>query len=93
MSQPNQSATAPTPSEVAKLHANSDVDTATTSQHHTIGIGQNQVSGGKHTHNGRNSVKIGKGLDVSFPTTAGAAYSQAQMQSVIDALRDLGFGT
>lgn len=93
MTQPIQSATGPSPSEVAKVHANSDVDSATTAQHHTIGIGRNQVSGGEHNHNGRNSKRIGKGLDTGFPTTAGAAYSQAQMQAIIDALRDLGFGT
>lgn len=90
MSQPQSG---PSPSEVAKVHANSDVDSATTAQHHTIGIGRNQVSGGEHTHNGKNSKRIGKGLNLAFPTTAGAAYSQAQMQAVIDALRALGLGT
>jgi hypothetical protein len=83
----------PTSEAVNKLHSNSDLDTSTNSQHHTLGIGQNQASPGSHTHNGKNSKKIGKGLDVAFPTTANAAYSQAQMQSVIDALRDLGLGT
>lgn len=87
--------TSPTPSsaDVNKFHSNSDSDTAVTALHHTLGIGQNQATAGTHNHNGKNSKKIGKGLDAGFPTTAGAAYSQAQMQSVIDALRDLGFGT
>lgn len=84
---------APTSTEVNHLHANSDVDTSATSQHHTIGQGQNQVSNGAHTHNGKNSKKIGKGINLSFPTTAGAAYTQAQIQSIIDALRALGLGT
>lgn len=83
----------PTPTEVSKFHSNSDVDSATTSQHHTLGIKNGQASPGDHKHDGKSSKKIGKGLDTGFPTTAGAAYSQAQMQSVIDALRDLGFGT
>lgn len=85
--------TQPNSEEVNKFHSNSDADVSTTSQHHTLGIGANQATAGNHTHNGKNSKKIGKGLDLAFPTTAGAAYSQAQMQSVIDALRDLGFGT
>lgn len=83
----------PDSSAVNKFHFNSDVDTAVTAQHHTLGISHNQACGGDHNHNGKNSKKIGKGLDASFPTTATVGYTQAQMQSVIDALRDLGFGT
>lgn len=78
---------------INKLHSNSDVDGSTTAQHHTLGTGHNQSSPGDHKHDGKSSKKIGKGLDTGFPSTANAAYSQAQMQSVIDALRDLGFGT
>lgn len=88
MVQPNPSST-----EVSKFHANCDADSSTTAQHHTLGIKNGQASPGDHKHDGKSSRKIGKGLDAAFPTTAGAAYSQAQMQSVIDALRDLGFGT
>ncbi len=83
----------PQSTEVTKFHSNSDVDASTSAQHHTLGVGHNQSSPGDHTHNGKNSKKIGKGLDVAFPTTAAGAYSAVQMQSVIDALRDLGFGT
>lgn len=79
--------------ESTKQHTNSDVDSAVTAQHHTLGISHNQASGGDHNHNGKNSKKIGKGLDAGFPTTAAAAYNQAQIQSIIDALRDLGFGS
>jgi hypothetical protein len=83
----------PPPDSVNKFHANCDVDGSQNAQHHTLGIGHNQGSPGSHTHNGKNSKQIGEGLDSGFPTTANAAYSQAQMQSVIDALRDLGFGS
>jgi len=83
----------PASSEVSKFHSNSDVDAAVTSQHHTLGIQHNQASPGDHTHNGKSSKKIGKGINVSFPTTANAAYNQAQIQSIIDALRALGLGT
>lgn len=87
--------TQPTPSssDVTKFHNNSDVDSAVTAQHHTLGIQHNQASPGDHMHNGKSSKKIGKGINAGFPTTAGAAYSQAQMQAVIDALRALGLGT
>lgn len=74
-------------------HANSDVDTAVTALHHTLGIQHNQSSPGDHKHDGKSSKRIGKGLNASFPTTASAAYSQAQIQTIIDALRLLGFGT
>lgn len=82
----------PTSAESNKAHSNSDVDSSTTSQHHTLGIAHNQASPGDHLHDGKSSKLIGKGKDVTFPTTAGAVYTQAQIQSIIDALRDLGFG-
>jgi hypothetical protein len=87
--------TSPTPSsaDVSKFHSNSDSDSSQISQHHTLGIQHNQASPGDHKHDGKSSKKIGKGLDAAFPVTANAAYSQAQIQSIIDALRDLGFGT
>lgn len=83
----------PTPTEVKKAHANSDLDSSVSAQHHTLGIQHNQASPGDHTHNGKSSKRIGKGLDLTFPTTANAAYVQADFQKIIDALRDLGFGT
>jgi hypothetical protein len=84
---------APSSSEVSKAHTNSDVDSSVTSQHHTLGIQHNQGSPGDHTHNGKSSKRIGKGINVGFPTTANAAYNQAQIQAIIDALRALGLGT
>lgn len=85
--------TPPTPEESKKQHTNSDVDGSTTAQHHTLGIAHNQGSPGDHTHNGKSSKRIGARLDPAFPSVANAAYSQIQMQAIIDALRDLGFGT
>lgn len=87
--------TEPTPpsSTVNKFHSNSDVDTATTSQHHTLGILHTQSSPGDHKHDGKSSKKLGKGVNPAFPTTASATYSQAQIQAIIDALRNLGWGT
>lgn len=83
----------PLSQETTKAHTNSDVDSSVTAQHHTLGIAHNQACGGDHNHNGKNSKRIGKGLDAGFPTTANAAYSQVQIQAIIDALRDLGFGS
>lgn len=90
MTQPKQT---PSATEVSNFHTNSDVDTSTTALHHTLGIGHSQAAMGDHTHNGKNSKKIGKGLNPAFPTAANAAYNQAQIQSIIDALRALGFGS
>lgn len=85
--------TAPNSESVSKFHSNSDVDSSSVAQHHTLGIQHNQASAGDHNHNGKNSKKIGKGINAGFPTTANATYSQAQIQTIIDALRALGLGT
>jgi hypothetical protein len=81
-----------TSSIVTKFHTNSDLDSSVTAQHHSLGILHNQASPGDHKHDGKASKLLGKGLDLTFPTTAGAAYTQAQIQSIINALRKLGFG-
>lgn len=82
----------PSSSESNKQHSNSDIDTSVTAQHHTLGISHNQASPGDHKHDGHSSKLLGKGINLAFPTTASATYSQAQIQSIIDALRKLGFG-
>lgn len=83
----------PTAQESEKAHTNSDIDSATIAQHHTLGIQHNQASPGDHKHDGKSSKLLGKGADPTFPTTANGAYTQAQMQSVINALRRIGFGS
>jgi hypothetical protein len=93
---PSNPTTGPLPpnsSEVTRIHSNSDVDTGVVAQHHTLGIQHNQSSPGDHTHNGKSSKRIGKGLNPSFDSVASATYSQVQIQHIIDALRSLGFGT
>lgn len=82
----------PSPRIVNLFHSRSDKDSNQSAQHHTLGLDHNQASPGDHTHDGRNSKLVGKGLDPTFPSTASASYSQSQMQAVIDALRDLGLG-
>ena len=83
----------PTSVEVSKFHSNSDIDSGVVAQHHTLGIQHNQSSPGDHKHDGKSSKRIGTGLDPAFPTLAAGAYSAVQIQSIIDALRDIGFGT
>lgn len=82
-----------TPQEVNTFHAKSDRDSSKTAQHHTLGIDANQASPGDHKHDGRSSKLIGTGLDTGFPSTADATYNQTQIQSILNALRDLGFGS
>lgn len=79
--------------DVNRIHSKSDNDSATTAQHHTLGILHNQASPGDHKHDGKSSKKLGKGVNPGFPVTASATYSQAQIQAIIDALRSLGWGT
>lgn len=74
------------------FHARADKDVSTGALHHTLGLDHNQASPGDHSHDGRNSKLVGQGLDPTFPSTAAASYNQSQIQDIINALRDLGFG-
>lgn len=49
----------PPPREVAQFHNRSDVDAGIMSQHHTLGIRHVNAAYGDHSHNNKNSVKIG----------------------------------
>ena len=44
--------------EVNALHINSDKDSSTQAQHHTLGIKPTQASPGNHSHDGKDSVRI-----------------------------------
>lgn len=83
----------PAATEVNLFHTRSDKDSSKIAQHHTLGIDANQASPGDHSHDGRNSKLIGKGLNTGFPDTASGTYDSGQMQEVLNALRDLGFGS
>lgn len=82
-----------TPDEVNRFHAQSDVDSSSFAQHHTIGIKSNQVSDGRHTHDGRNSLLLLAGKFPAFPVAASSPPTQSEVQACIDALRELGAGS
>ncbi len=48
--------------QVLLIHAKADTDGSPTAAHHTIGINRNQASPGNHTHDGKASPKVGRGL-------------------------------
>lgn len=55
----------PEPREVNLFHSRSDVDSAVSAQHHTLGIKHDQASSGDHSHDGKGSRKIGTGLSLN----------------------------
>ena len=65
----------PQSQDVSSYHQNSDQDSSSFAQHHTLGINNVQASPGDHNHNGRNSKQIAN-LDIlghpssAFGTTA-----------------------
>jgi hypothetical protein len=83
----------PSSQESDREHTNADTDSSATALHHTLGIKNTQGSPGDHKHDGKSSKLLGKGKNPSFPTTAAGAYSQPQIQQIIDALRVLGWGS
>lgn len=73
----------PEPREVKLFHGRSDVDSASTAQHHTLGIGHNQSSPGDHQHDGKSSRKLGFGRGL---TLSGSTGGNVALQSLIDFL-------
>ncbi len=70
---------------VLKFHDKDDVDAGYDSHHHTIGTKNGQAASGDHNHNGKNSVRILKGV-----TITGAKGGNVALASVIAALVKLG---
>lgn len=48
----------PSPEEVNAFHLNSDSDSSSFAQHHTLGLNPYQASPGNHNHDGKNSKRI-----------------------------------
>ena len=79
------------PAEVRDFHRNSDVDSSSLAQHHTLGVTQNTAAEGSHNHNGSNSRKIAL-TDVSIgkPTVTGSRGANAALGSLLNQLEALG---
>ena len=76
----------PPPRDVSMFHTRSDVDSAITSQHHTLGIKHTQASPGDHVHDGRSSRKVGTGMSL---TISGAKGGNAALTSLIAMLKNV----
>ncbi len=81
MTQPNLN-----PLDVARLHQRSDLDGQPSSQHHTLGSGQNQASPGNHRHNGRDSPK----LYPNPPVITGSRGGNVALENLLNSLAQLG---
>jgi hypothetical protein len=75
----------PDPMAVKLFHLYSDVDTEASSQHHTLGAGNNQAAAGSHVHNGSDSPLLFEGVIIS-----GAKGSNTALASVISLLTQQG---
>lgn len=76
----------PAPRAVSSFHARSDVDSSSTAQHHTLGVGHNQAAPGDHNHDGKSSRKLGTGLGL---TISGAKGGNAAVASIITMLSNV----
>lgn len=74
------------PRQVARVHARSDVDSSTQSQHHTLGIKHTQGSYGDHNHDGKSSRKLGQGLNL---TLTGAKGGNVALTNLIALLKNV----
>lgn len=84
--QPKQKKTPP-PQEVNAFHDRSDVDSAWSAQHHTIGVKHDQAAAGDHKHDGNNSKLLMEGV-----TITGSKGGNVALGNLITALADaLGF--
>lgn len=73
------------PSDVANFHRQSDVNSSTLAQHHTLGIASNQASPGDHAHDGKNSKILYPAITVS-----GAHGGNVALQNLLNALAEHG---
>jgi hypothetical protein len=61
----------PPPNVVKNFHTRSDVDSSSSSQHHTLGVKRTQASQGNHNHDGVTSLKIAKGAGLTLTGSKG----------------------
>lgn len=73
----------PPPREVKLFHSRSDVDSATSAQHHTLGISHNQASTGDHIHDGKSTRKLGYGLGLTLTGSKGGNVALANLITLL----------
>lgn len=71
---------------VRKFHTNASVDKRPTDIHHTLGPEENQAAGGKHSHNGGDSVLLLEG----YTLVGSKATAEQVIPSIIACLVRLG---
>jgi len=76
---------APRPGAVNIFHSNSDVDSSSTAQHHTIGIKHDQASAGDHIHDGKGTRKLGTNQGL---TLTGAKGGNVALTNLIAMLKN-----
>jgi hypothetical protein len=84
---------APDPRTVNGFHSRSDVDSAQSAQHHTIGIGHNQAASGDHVHDGSSSRKIGTGLNLAISGSKGGNAALASLITMLGNVIDFDDNT
>jgi len=75
----------PTADEVDAFHQNSDLDSRSEAQHHTLGPGPSQAAPGNHRHDGGDSELLLTGV-----TITGSRGGNTSLPSIIGALVRLG---
>ncbi len=73
---------------VDDLHANSDLDSSTLAQHHSLGIFPSQATPGDHIHDGRTSKKL-TAIQAAISVT-GSRGGNAALASLLTALATEG---
>jgi hypothetical protein len=73
----------PDPRQVNLFHSRSDVDSGPLAQHHTIGVGHNQVAAGDHNHDSKSSRKVGQGLGLSVTGSKGGNAALASLLTML----------
>lgn len=77
----------PSAKTVTDFHRNSDVDTRSESQHHTLGTGRTNSSPGDHKHDGGSSLALMPDIIFSGVITS---YNKSVLKQIMAALVQLG---
>lgn len=84
---PAEKEKSPSARAVAEFHKYSDLNTSPNAQHHSIGLGSNQVAPGRHYHNAQDSPFL---LDTFTITGSRSGATATVLQQILIALTALG---